>query len=320
MAMTIRLAAESDAEQILEIYAPFCRDTPVSFETQPPTLEEIRHRIAKILKSHPWLVCEDSGLILGYAYASPHRERAAYVWSVDVSVYVREGRRRGGLGRALYTSLFQLLKLQGFYTALAGTTVPNPGSIGLHRAMGFELVGTYRNIGYKCGAWHDVAWWQLALQEADAEPEPPRDIRILRESAAWHDAIQAGSALLRPDPENPRDAERPALAIPRGCRKMGDEALTIRRGAMIDVVTKEPIRVSMYYGAWPYIRFPLEQLDEVKKRLDRAGFRYAVDKYALSSDGGPYTVDVHFEHRAELASIQGALDDCQAPETITARN
>jgi L-amino acid N-acyltransferase YncA len=200
MAPTIRLATEEDAEPILEIYAPFCRETPVSFETQPPTIDDMRQRIAKVLKSHPWLVCEEDGLILGYAYASPHRERAAYVWSVDVSVYVREGRRRGGLGRALYTALFRLLKLQGYYTALAGTTLPNPGSIGLHRAMGFEPVGVYRNIGFKCGAWHDVAWWQLVLKEADSEPEPPRDCLALRESPEWQDALQAGAALLESQP------------------------------------------------------------------------------------------------------------------------
>src|SRR4051812_46259153 len=115
MATIIRLATEYDDAQILEIYAPFCRDTTVSFETEPPTLDEVRRRLAKTLAAFPWLVCDDDGLILGYAYASHHRERAAYVWSVDVSVYVREGRRRGGLGRALYTSLFAILRLQGFF-------------------------------------------------------------------------------------------------------------------------------------------------------------------------------------------------------------
>ena len=98
MAPTIRLATEDDAAQILEIYAPFCRDTTVSFETEPPSLDEMRRRIAKTLPSYPWLVCDEAGLVLGYAYGSKHRERAAYVWSADVSVYVREGRRRGGLG------------------------------------------------------------------------------------------------------------------------------------------------------------------------------------------------------------------------------
>jgi L-amino acid N-acyltransferase YncA len=199
MAPTIRLADEDDAAQILEIYAPFCRETPVSFETQPPTLDEMRGRIAKVLKSHPWLVCEESGLILGYAYSSPHRERAAYAWSVDVSVYVREGRRRGGVGRALYTSLFLLLKHQGFYNAFAGVSVPNPGSVGLHRAMGFESIGVYRNVGFKCGGWHDVEWFQLVLREPQSEPEPPRDFRIVRGSAAWDDAIRAGSALFGPN-------------------------------------------------------------------------------------------------------------------------
>ena len=196
MEPTIRLVTEDDAGQILEIYAPFCRETPVSFETQPPTLDEMRQRIGKTLKTHPWLVCDDDGLILGYAYASPHRERAAYIWSVDVSVYVREGRRRGGIGRALYSSLFALLKLQGYYNALAGTTLPNPGSIGLHQAMGFEPLGVYRNIGYKCGAWHDVAWWQLTLREANSEPQPPLEFQSFLGSVAWNDALQAGSALL----------------------------------------------------------------------------------------------------------------------------
>jgi phosphinothricin acetyltransferase len=193
----IRLATEADAEPILEIYAPFCRDSPVSFEMREPTVEEVRQRIAKTLKSLPWLVVEEDGLVLGYAYASPHRERAAYVWSVDVSVYIREGLRLRGLGRALYTSLFALLRLQGFANALAGTTLPNPGSVGLHQAMGFQPVGVYRDIGFKCGAWHDVAWWQLALRDPSPEPEPPRSLSSVLGSPPWDEAIRAGLALLR---------------------------------------------------------------------------------------------------------------------------
>ena len=196
MPASIRMAVEDDAEQILEIYAPFCRNTPVSFEMQPPTLDEMRQRIARTISRLPWLVLDEDGLILGYAYAGLHRERAAYGWSVDVSVYVREGLRRRGLGRALYTSLFALLKLQGFYNAVAGTTLPNPGSIGLHQAMGFQPVGVYRNIGYKCGAWHDVAWWQLALREPASEPSPPLELDAIRESHEWNEALAAGTALL----------------------------------------------------------------------------------------------------------------------------
>jgi phosphinothricin acetyltransferase len=195
--MTLRLASEGDAEAILSIYAPFCRDTAVSFETEPPTVEQMRLRIAKTVKTLPWLVCEgEHGAILGYAYASSHRERAAYRWAVDVSVYVRDGLRRKGLGRALYTALFDVLRLQGYYTALAATTVPNAGSIGLHQAMGFQPVGIYRNIGFKCGAWRDVAWWQLALSQPAEEPEPPRDLRAVMQSAAWRDALLSGVSLL----------------------------------------------------------------------------------------------------------------------------
>jgi phosphinothricin acetyltransferase len=197
MAVNIRLATPADAEQVLTIYAPFCSESPISFETQAPTTLEMRQRIAKTLKSLPWLVCDDAGQILGYAYASRHRERAAYRWAVDVSVYVREGSRRSGLGRALYTSLFTVLRLQGFKNALAGTTLPNPGSEGLHRAMGFRPVGVYRAIGYKCGAWHDVTWWQLALQDSSEEPSEPRVLETVRHSPEWDTALAAGTMLIR---------------------------------------------------------------------------------------------------------------------------
>ena len=173
MSALIRLATLADAEAIREIYAPFCEGTPVSFETEAPDIEEMRRRIAKTLEALPWLVREQDGEVLGYAYASQHRERAAYRWSVDVSAYVRDGHRRRGVGRALYSRLFELLRQQGFYTALAGITLPNPGSVGLHESLGFEIVGTYRRIGFKCGAWHDVAWYQLPLREFTAEPAEP---------------------------------------------------------------------------------------------------------------------------------------------------
>jgi phosphinothricin acetyltransferase len=192
----IRLATEDDAAQILEIYGPFCRETTVSFETEPPTLDEMRQRIARTLPSYPWLVCDEAGVVLGYAYGGKHRERAAYIWSADVSVYVRDGRHRGGLGRALYTSLFAILRLQGYYNALAGVTLPNPGSEGLHRAMGFRPVGVYRNVGHKCGGWHDVAWSQLALRDLAPEPRRPVELAAIIGSPDWDEAIAAGSAML----------------------------------------------------------------------------------------------------------------------------
>jgi len=197
MPRIIRIASEDDAADIAAIYTPFCRETPVSFETEAPTVDEMRRRIAKTLKSYPWLVCDDDGLVLGYAYASQHRERAAYRWSVDVSVYVREGNRRSGLGRALYTSLLAVLRLQGFHNALAGATLPNEGSVALHEGMGFEAVGTYRDIGFKCDAWHDVSWWQLRLHGPEPNPGEPLDLTQARELPGWAAALATGSELWR---------------------------------------------------------------------------------------------------------------------------
>ena len=133
----------------------------------------MRGRLAKVLEPYPWLVCEDGGEVLGYVYATQHRERAAYRWSVDTSVYVRQGRQRRGVGRALYTSLLAVLPLQGYVNAYAGATLPNPASVGLHEAMGFQPVGVYRQVGFKYGAWHDVAWFQRPLQpRRDRRPLP----------------------------------------------------------------------------------------------------------------------------------------------------
>jgi len=182
MSHNIRLAAEMDAGLIQAIYAPFCRQSPVSFEFEPPGVDEMRGRIANILPEFPWLVCEDNGAILGYVYASRHRERPAYQWSVDVTAYMHQNHRKQGIGRALYASLFDLLRIQGFYHAYAGITLPNPGSVRLHESMGFQSVGIYRAVGFKCGAWHDVGWWQMELQPLKSPPKPPRAFRDVRET------------------------------------------------------------------------------------------------------------------------------------------
>ena len=172
----IRLAASADAPQIAAIYRPFCEESHVSFEIDAPDEVEMAARIDKINRRFPWLVDEVDGKVAGYAYASPHRERAAYRWAVDLTVYVHERFRGGGIGRALYSELFGRLRAQGLFKAYAGIALPNPASQAFHESMGFTLVGIYRKIGYKLGAWWDVGWWQLALQpEADppAEPKPP---------------------------------------------------------------------------------------------------------------------------------------------------
>lgn len=193
---TIRMAQPADARGVAEIYAPVVAGTPISFETEVPTAREMERRIASVLTFAPWLVCADGERVLGYAYASRHRERAAYRWCVDVSVYVRDGCRRSGMGRALYTSLFELLRLQGFYAAHAGATLPNAASVGLHESLGFRPVGVYPRVGFKMGAWHDVGWWQLELRERSGEPGPTSSVEALQRSAGWDEAIAAGEAML----------------------------------------------------------------------------------------------------------------------------
>ncbi|HEY2772110.1 MAG TPA: arsinothricin resistance N-acetyltransferase ArsN1 family B [Solirubrobacteraceae bacterium] len=178
--MEIRFAEpDRDAAACAAIYAPFVVDTAVSFEERPPDATEFAARIARISATHPYLVAVDGDRVLGFAYASQHRERSAYRWAADVAVYVAAGSRRSGIGRALYEVLLPMLASQGFRIACAGVTLPNPASVALHEAVGFTPVGIYRGIGYKHGAWHDVGWWQLQLAPDGADPSsapgaPPR--------------------------------------------------------------------------------------------------------------------------------------------------
>lgn len=192
MTAAIRLASQEDAGTIREIYAPFCESSIISFESTAPSTLDIANRVRNLAEIFPWLVLETDGVIAGYAYASRHHERAAYGWSVDVTVYVGPSQQRRGVGKALYTTLFQLLRLQGFYKVYAAITLPNEASTQLHEAMGFTLVGVYTGVGYKFGAWHDVAHYQLALQPERAEPNPPLPLSMLIGSAGWADALARG--------------------------------------------------------------------------------------------------------------------------------
>ncbi|TFV58580.1 N-acetyltransferase family protein [Geodermatophilus sp. DF01-2] len=171
----VRDATREDAARCQEIYAPYVRDTVVSFELEPPTVAEMAGRIGAALATHAWLVAEDAGRVAGYAYGATFNARAAYRWSTSVSVYTETGRRRTGAGRALYTALLDRLAARGYRTALAGIGLPNEASVGLHTAMGFEPVGTYRRVGWKLGRWHDVAWYQRPLGDDtdDGPPAPP---------------------------------------------------------------------------------------------------------------------------------------------------
>lgn len=179
--MNIRTATLDDAAAVAAIYAPIVANTTISFEVDPPDAAEMRGRIAKTLAALPWLVAEDAaGAVCGYAYASKHKERAAYQWSVDTAVYVRDDMRGQGVGRALYGRLLPLLAELGYCQAFAGVALPNAGSVGLHHALGFEPIGVYRNVGFKHGAWRDVAWWQKALQESEGPPKNPVEFRAAR--------------------------------------------------------------------------------------------------------------------------------------------
>lgn len=159
----IRCAATVDALAMRAIYAPIVEMTAISFEEVPPTVEEMAERVETTLRSFPYLVAENGGRVVGFAYASQHRTRAAYRRSVDVTVYVAEHARGVGVGRALYGALLPMLTERGFHAAFGGIALPNPGSVALHEAMGFEHVGVYREVGFKLGRWHDVGWWQRLL-------------------------------------------------------------------------------------------------------------------------------------------------------------
>jgi len=193
MTIEIRLARIDDAPQVLAIYAPFVIEHATSFEIEPPDIAGMRERINAHLTSYPWIVCERDGDVIGYAYAGRHRDRAAYQWAVEVTVYVHEGVKRCGAGRALYTSLFQLLALQGFRNAYAVITLPNDASVGLHVAMGFEPIGVYRSAGYKLDAWHDVGWYARYLGPYVQNPDTPRALSHFADTLSLRSALAAGA-------------------------------------------------------------------------------------------------------------------------------
>ena len=172
--MLIRRAIPADAAACAAVYAPYVRDTVITFELEAPSAAVMLERITTAQRDHEWLVAERDGRVVGYAYGGRFAARPAYRWACEVSVYLEMGVRRSGAGRGLYEALFDALATRGYRTALAGMTLPNPASEGLHRALGFESVGVYRDIGWKQDAWHDVAWRQRRLGPADDPPAPLR--------------------------------------------------------------------------------------------------------------------------------------------------
>ena len=192
----IRLATEDDAADCLAIYGPVVLDTAISFELEPPSLEEMRQRIRSILERTPWLVVEDGAAVGGYAYAGPFRARPAYQWTTEVTVYVHPGHQGKGVGKALYTALLSALRPAGYRSVVGGITLPNPASAALHEAFGFRSVGAFKAAGFKFGRWHDVGFWQLELRGDEAPDGPPRLVASLVGTPEWEAALRAGAEVL----------------------------------------------------------------------------------------------------------------------------
>ena len=186
--LRIRLADPlADAERASAIYRPAVATGIASFEAVPPTPHEMRERMHATLERLPWLVAEGEpgGAVIGYAYAAPHKLRAGYRWSVDISVYVDAGAHGRGVGRALYDRLLSLLRRAGYVNVYAGIALPNPASIRLHEGIGMRRIAVYERVGWKFGRWHDVAWFGMRLSEPDGQPAEPLAIGELlaRDSA-----------------------------------------------------------------------------------------------------------------------------------------
>lgn len=164
--VTVRSATGRDAAALLEIYAPVVRDSAASFELEPPPVAEFQDRVEKSLRQWAWLVAECGDRLVGYAYATPHRARAAYRWSVETSVYIDESSRGAGVGRLLYQTLLPRLAEMGYCNAYAGITMPNEASTRLHHGAGFRHIGLFPAVGRKFHRWHDVSWWHCKLREA----------------------------------------------------------------------------------------------------------------------------------------------------------
>lgn len=191
--MLIRLATPDDAAGCLEIYRPFVESSHSTFETEVPGVEAFAGRMARFLATHPWLVAVDGDRVAGYAYASPFKDRAAYQWTAEVSVYLAPYARGRGLGRALYEALFRCMRGLGYLNAVGLIAQPNEASVALHEKMGFERVAWLPRPGFKLGRWHDVGWWWLALGPAPASPRPPTPLSSVRAAAQqWIDEARDG--------------------------------------------------------------------------------------------------------------------------------
>lgn len=193
-----QISVETDAEACLKVYEPYVLYTPITFDYQVPEVKEFRSKIQDTIIEYPWLVCLKNNQIEGYAYASRHRYKTAYQWSVESTIYLTEQLQGKGIGSILYKTLLALLKIQGFYNVYAGVTVPNKKSELLHSKLGFEELGIFKNIGFKTGAWHDVKWFYKILHEYKINPVLPLKMQDLINSEVYQSLIfEANNKLIK---------------------------------------------------------------------------------------------------------------------------
>jgi len=188
----IKQAELDHFSSIYYIYKPFVLETPISFETTPPSFEEFSNRIKTSMSTYPWLVCLYNDKVIGFTCASKHRYRDAYKWTVEVSVYVDGGFRKRKVATGLYTALFEVLKAQYIRNALAGITLPNEASAGFHESMGFKKIAEYENIGFKLGRWHNTGWWQKSIDQYDSYAKVPVAVDKIVRLIEFQNALQKG--------------------------------------------------------------------------------------------------------------------------------
>ena len=201
MAVRLRAATESDLPAIRDIYEPFVEETAITFAYDPPTVSDLAAKL-RTKTQYPWLVCELDGDVVGYAYAGPIRERDAYQWGVETSIYVDPDFQRRGVARGLYTALLDILERQGYVTAYAVVTTPNPASIAFHESFGFERVGRFERMGYKHGEWYDVEWWSRELRPHPDDPAEPLSVATAQTREWWSEALTRGVAFVDDTTQN----------------------------------------------------------------------------------------------------------------------
>jgi len=186
-----------DSRQVAAIYYPYVLNTPITFESDPPTGSVMCIRMENVMEKYPWLVCEEDGEVMGYSYGSRFRDRPAYDWTVETTIYVKESAHGLGIGFALYTSLIEYLRLQGYCSAVSAIALPNLPSINLHERLGFEKCGLLTNAGFKDGIWHTVGLWWLTLQLHPDNPSPPINLPETRYLTRFAKALKLGEPHLR---------------------------------------------------------------------------------------------------------------------------